>query len=231
MNTPEQPHVQPTLQVHMGPDGLPCGAVATGFVERPAEQLWAVILDVDRFPVRIPMIDRVRRDPRTDRERVSVDLRFKVTVVSVGYGFVADVVKTETVAATPPGWRPTDPCEAPSARLPTATPPGWRPTDPCEAPSARLIENAPEPTRTLELKWVSGEPRNIHLRFHVVPSADGQTCTLTTQAAFDVRSLGWLAKYFLKHHPEIQYGIFPGVALALFDSIRRVVCDRPLISE
>ena len=94
-----------------------------------------------------------------------------------------------------------------------------------------MIENAPEPTRTLELKWVSGEPRNIHLRFHVVPSADGQTCTLTTQAAFDVRSLGWLAKYFLKHHPEIQYGIFPGVALALFDSIRRVVCDRPLISE
>jgi hypothetical protein len=27
---------------------------------------------------------------------------------------------------------------------------------------------------------------------------------------------------FLKYHPEIQYGIFPGCALAIVDSIRKV---------
>jgi hypothetical protein len=42
-----------------------------------------------------------------------------------------------------------------------------------------------------------------------------------SDAEFEVKSLGWLAKYFLKHHPEIQYGIFPGVALALLDSLKR----------
>jgi hypothetical protein len=30
-------------------------------------------------------------------------------------------------------------------------------------------------------------------------------------------------KYFLKHHPEIQHGIFPGVSLVLVDTLRRVV--------
>ena len=42
-------------------------------------------------------------------------------------------------------------------------------------------------------------------------------------ASFEVESLGWLVKYFLKHHPEIRHGIFPGVALVLHDSLRRAV--------
>ena len=44
---------------------------------------------------------------------------------------------------------------------------------------------------------------------------------------FDLMSLGWLAKYFLRHHPEIQFGIFPGVALVLVDSLRRALDDAP----
>lgn len=36
-------------------------------------------------------------------------------------------------------------------------------------------------------------------------------------------SLGWLAKYFLRHRPEIQFGVMPGVAVGLLESIRRAL--------
>lgn len=164
----------------MGDAGLPNAALARGLVARPAEHVWAVIHDVDRFPGRVPMIDRIRREGPPGRERVTVDLRFKVAVVSVGFSFLAEVDKTE----------------------------------------------APE-RRTLELRGISGEPRGIRLRFALTPGPEPGSSALETGVEFDIRSLGWLAKYFLKHHPEIQYGIFPGVALALFDSIRRAACDEP----
>lgn len=73
----------------------------------------------------------------------------------------------------------------------------------------------------LELSWVEGEPRDIRLRFDLEPLDGGRACNLRAEGGFDPQSLGWLAKYFLRHHPEIEYGIFPGVALALIDSIRR----------
>jgi hypothetical protein len=50
----------------------------------------------------------------------------------------------------------------------------------------------------------------------------GRETMVHATAEIDVRSLGWLAKYFLGHHPEIQHGILPGVALALLDSMRRI---------
>jgi carbon monoxide dehydrogenase subunit G len=78
-----------------------------------------------------------------------------------------------------------------------------------------------EAERWLELRWVSGEPRDIRLRFDLEPADDGRACIVRGDGEFDVHSVGWLAKYFLKHHPEIEYGIFPGVALSLIDSIRR----------
>ena len=37
----------------------------------------------------------------------------------------------------------------------------------------------------------------------------------------------WLVKYFLRHHPEIQHGIFPGITLVLLDSIRRATSREP----
>jgi hypothetical protein len=78
-----------------------------------------------------------------------------------------------------------------------------------------------EDERRLELKWVAGEPRDILLRFELEPLDDGQACLLRAEGQLDPTSLGWLAKYFLRHHPEIRFGIVPGVALALFDSVRR----------
>jgi hypothetical protein len=42
---------------------------------------------------------------------------------------------------------------------------------------------------------------------------------------FDIESLGWLVKLFLKHHPEIQFGVFSGCALALLESMRTAACE------
>jgi carbon monoxide dehydrogenase subunit G len=78
-----------------------------------------------------------------------------------------------------------------------------------------------EAERWLELRWTGGEPKDIRLRFTLTATEDGRGCTVEGDGEFDMMSLGWLAKYFLRHHPEIQFGIFPGVALVLIDSLRR----------
>jgi ribosome-associated toxin RatA of RatAB toxin-antitoxin module len=76
---------------------------------------------------------------------------------------------------------------------------------------------------SIELRWVSGEPRGIRLRFDLEPLDGGAACRLRSTGEFDATSLGWLTKYFLKHHPEIQFGVMPGVALTLLQSMRQVV--------
>lgn len=75
----------------------------------------------------------------------------------------------------------------------------------------------------IELRWVSGEPAGIRLRFDLAPLDEGRACQVTGDAEFELQSLGWLVKYFLKHHPEIQHGIFPGVALVLLDTVKRAL--------
>lgn len=74
--------------------------------------------------------------------------------------------------------------------------------------------------RWLDLRWVGGEPRDLHIRFELADAGDAAT-TLRATISFDPFSLGWLTKYFLKHHPEIRYGIFPGCAYGLADSMRQ----------
>ena len=78
-----------------------------------------------------------------------------------------------------------------------------------------------EAEKWLELRWVSGEPREIRLRFELSPLDDGKATLIRANGAFDAMSLGWLVKFFLKHHPEIQHGIFPGTTLVLLDAMRR----------
>jgi ribosome-associated toxin RatA of RatAB toxin-antitoxin module len=78
-----------------------------------------------------------------------------------------------------------------------------------------------ETDKWLALTWTAGEPRDVKLRFSLTPIDDGKACMVETQAEFDVQSLGWLVKLFLKNHGEIQHGIFPGMTLVLLDSIRR----------
>jgi len=157
----------PVVRVRLAPDGRPLAASAEGRIERPVGRVWEVIADVGRYAERVPMIHRVRRDG----DRVTVDLRFKITLFSVGFQFTADATYEEE--------------------------------------------------KWLELRWVAGEPRGIRLRFELEPADEGRATVMRSDGEFDADSLGWLAKYFLRHHPEIQYGIFPGVALALLDSMRR----------
>ena len=78
-----------------------------------------------------------------------------------------------------------------------------------------------EAERWLELAWTAGEPRGIKMRFALTELDGGSACLVETETEFEVQSLGGLVMYFLKHHPEIQHGIFPGITLVLLDSIRR----------
>jgi ribosome-associated toxin RatA of RatAB toxin-antitoxin module len=77
-----------------------------------------------------------------------------------------------------------------------------------------------EEGRWLELRSTAGEPRDMHMRFDLTDGGDGTT-TLRTTMSFDPFSLGWMTKYLLKHHPEIRYGLFPGCAYGLADSMKQ----------
>lgn len=76
--------------------------------------------------------------------------------------------------------------------------------------------------RAVHLRYVEGEPRDLHIRLEVHPASTPDASVLVATIGFDVFSVGWLAKFFLKHHPEIRYGIYPGAASALLDTMRRV---------
>lgn len=152
--------------------GLPRAARANARFDRPIAEVWKVIEDVDRYAERVPMMHRVRRTG----DRAIVDLKFKISLFSVGFHFVVDIAK--------------------------------------------------EHEKYLELRWVSGEPRGIRLRFDLEPLDDGAACLVRSTGEFDAMSLGWLAKYFLKHHPEIQFGVMPGVAVGLLEAMRHAVNAR-----
>lgn len=77
--------------------------------------------------------------------------------------------------------------------------------------------------RSIELRYVDGEPRDLTIRHELVAASAPAETLLYTSVGFDVFSVGFLAKFFLKHHPEIRYGVYPGSALALLDSVRRAV--------
>ena len=144
-------------------------ATAAMRIEAPVAAVWLLVEDVDGYAGRVPLIHRVIR--RGDR--ATLQLKFKLTLFSVGFEFVVDVVK--------------------------------------------------ERERSLELRWVSGEPEGILLGYEIVPLDEGRACELRTTSKFDLTNLGWFAKYFLRHHPEIELGVVPGVAIGLLDAMRRGV--------
>ena len=159
---------QVRLHVTLDASGRPSSARAEGRLSAPVARIWPAVFDLEGYPGRVPMIHRVRREG----DRVTVQLRFKIALFSVGFAFVADALR--------------------------------------------------EPERWLELRWVSGEPRGLRLRLELSPDGPDQ-CRMATTAELDVLSLGWMVKVFLRHHPEIQHGVLPGIALNLLDSMRRAV--------
>lgn len=82
---------------------------------------------------------------------------------------------------------------------------------------ARIVESS---TQAVELVHVSGEPAGFRLRFSLSEGAAPHVTRLVADLAFDPDSLGWLASLFSKRHPELRYGIVPGCALALLESVR-----------
>jgi ribosome-associated toxin RatA of RatAB toxin-antitoxin module len=157
----------PLVRVTLGPDDAPRGAVAAVRVAAPPARVWAIIRDVEAYPSRIPMIDRVT----VDGDRLTMRLAFRIALFTARFGYTARVTRDEG--------------------------------------------------RSLEVHYESGEPRDLHLRFDLVPTPDGAATLLYVASAFDLSTLGWLVKFFLKHHPEIRYGVYPGSSLALLDSIRQ----------
>ncbi len=167
MFPPNQVTASPIVALHLGPDGMPVGATAAVRIAEPADKVWAVVADVQRGTAHIPMISKVNREDT----RVTVHLKFRISLFSVGFDFAADATQQDGE---------------------------W-----------------------LELRWVSGEPRELRIRFDLAPVSDGTVVQVF--CGFDLSSLGWLVKFFLKHHPEIQFGVFPGSALTLLDSTRKAV--------
>jgi carbon monoxide dehydrogenase subunit G len=155
------------VHVEIDGNGRTTSATAEAIIHQPPSVVWRIVEDVDQFPGRIPMISKVK----LNGNRATVQLKFRLSLFSVGFEFVVDVKSEEG--------------------------------------------------KWVELAYVSGEPKGIKLRFDLEPGdPEGKSTRLKTTGAFDVMSLGWLAKYFLKHHPEIQFGVIPGVAVGLLESIR-----------
>jgi ribosome-associated toxin RatA of RatAB toxin-antitoxin module len=78
--------------------------------------------------------------------------------------------------------------------------------------------------RSLVLSYQSGEPKDLTIEYVIDPIPDRpDAALLAVYIGFDVGSVGWLARFFLKHHPEIQYGIHAGCALALVESIHKAL--------
>lgn len=73
--------------------------------------------------------------------------------------------------------------------------------------------------RVLELKFRKGSVKDIQLRLEVIPVDEG-SCVLDCRVGFDMMSLGWLVKTFLRHHPEIEWGVHSGSVLTVVTSIQ-----------
>jgi carbon monoxide dehydrogenase subunit G len=93
------------------------------------------------------------------------------------------------------------------------------------AVTARLTE---EEGRVVDIAWLSGEPRDLRMRFELYDADEGRATLLVLRFAFDVLSLGWLVSFFLKHHPEIRFGVLAGSALTLLEAIQRAVATAPV---
>jgi hypothetical protein len=80
----------------------------------------------------------------------------------------------------------------------------------------RLVREGPDAVR---FDFIDGEPRDLSLRF-AGHALEGGASLLEVGVGFDIDSLGWLTKYFLRHHPEIRDGAHAGTAVAIVEALR-----------
>ena len=77
----------------------------------------------------------------------------------------------------------------------------------------------------LDMIGVEGKPSGLKAHFRAEPVERGERSQTLVYCSvrFDVSSLGWLVDYFLRHHPEIELGVFsasaPVILLTLKESV------------
>jgi len=75
---------------------------------------------------------------------------------------------------------------------------------------------------------VEGKPQGLraHFRAQAVVHAGRPQTLVYCSMRFEVKSLGWLVDYFLRHHPEIELGVFsassPVILLTLKEAVEGV---------
>ena len=79
-----------------------------------------------------------------------------------------------------------------------------------------------ESATSVRFDYIDGEPKQLTLRFAVVEAEPGLT-VLQTVVGYDIDSLGWLTKYFLRHHPEIRDGAHAGTGLTMVEALRQAI--------
>jgi hypothetical protein len=81
---------------------------------------------------------------------------------------------------------------------------------------------------SLDLVGVSGKPSGLLAHFRAVPvSPGGRAATLVfCSLRFDIASLGWLVDYFIRHHPEIELGVFSATAPVIVLTLKEAVEKR-----
>src|SRR5579871_2561002 len=77
----------PVIRVRLAEDGRPLGAAATARIDRPVAEVWAAIVDIERYARHLPMVHRATR--RGDE--VTFELKFKIGFFGVGFHFTARV--------------------------------------------------------------------------------------------------------------------------------------------
>jgi hypothetical protein len=146
--------------------GRPRAAAALVLVKAPADVLWGIVGDIDRFPKLIRMVHSVRHLPPTPEgvQVVRVNLRFKVAFFSTKFDFVA---------------------------------------------TRREVGE-----RRVEVYYLSGKVRDVAIEIEVLPVSEDRS-VLRCHVGFDPLSLGWLVKVFLRHHPEIEWGLHTGSVMSI----------------
>ncbi len=144
----------------------PRAAAALMAVAAPAEVLWSIVGDIDRFPKLIRMVHSVRHlDPTpAGVDVVEVNLRFKLAFFSTKFDFVAT---RETTGE-----------------------------------------------RRVEVHYLRGKVRDVVIEIEVL-ELDAEHSVLRCHVGFDPLALGWLVKIFLRHHPEIEWGLHTGSVMSI----------------
>jgi len=68
--------------------------------------------------------------------------------------------------------------------------------------------------RRVEVRYLRGKVRDAYIDIEVVPVSDTQSA-LRCHVGFDPLALGWLVKVFLRHHPEIEFGLHTGSVMSI----------------